>query len=390
MKKLGLVTVTYVDNFGSHLQSFALQQKLSKLGFPNEIININSAIQDIRKRRYSYVASRIFNFNEMSAYLPVLQRKLMLRLDNEYCKILSNRAQMFKNFASTKYTIAEKVNGWSGLTKQCYDNYDAVIVGSDQNWRPANIAGGFYTLEFVPDEINKIAYSTSFGIDHVIDAQKEKAKYFLGRINHLSVREESGKRIVKKLLNRDIPVVCDPTLLHSARDWDTFVGEKPVVEGSYILCYFLGSNKEHWDFVKRLKEKTGLKIVGIPYGEQYIKGAASFMDKIPMDIGPFEFVKLIRNASYVCTDSFHGCAFALVYNKNFFAFYKHAKKGGMSTNNRIDNMLGWAGISNRILTGKEEIEQWMVTALDYTEANRRIQDMRQSSLNYLTKALANK
>lgn len=313
----------------------------------------------------------------------------MVKFDKKYRHIYINRAKQFRLFGQKHYNIAKKVNGWEGLTEQCKESYSAVVIGSDQLWRSANIAGGFYTLEFVPDEINKIAYATSFGLDHVVDQQKEKAKLFLKRINHISVREASGQKIVKELLGRSIPVVNDPTLLLKPDKWDKYIPQSPIIEGKYIFCYFLGTNTEHWEFVKRLKKKTRIKIVGVPYGEKYKKGATDFLDVIPESIGPFEFVNLIKNATYICTDSFHGCAFSINYNKNLFAFYKFAKKGKMSTNSRIDNLLAWTGLSHRIMTGNEKIESNMLGDIEYSDVNKRLDSMRQMSLQYLITSLEN-
>lgn len=389
MKKIGLVTVTYVNNYGSHLQSFALQEKLKNLGYCPQIINIDSARKDIEKRRKKYVLTRLFNFSEIRAYIPILKRKIALKIDKEYHNIYTNRARQFNSFANTFYAMAPKVTGWEGLKKQCAAAYDAVIVGSDQNWRPANIAGGFYTLEFVPDKINKIAYATSFGIDHVKKTQQEQAKKFLARIKHLSVREESGQKIVKKLLNRDIPVVCDPTLLLSQQEWDQYIPSTPLITGKYILVYFLGANKAPWAFAQRLKRATGLKIVGIPYGENYVKGGTSYIDYIPQNIGPFEFINLIKNASYICTDSFHGCVFSISYNKNLFAFYKFAKQGPMSTNGRIDSLFKWTGLTNRIFSGYEDITNVMLRDINYIDVNESVRQMRDMSLLYLKNSIEN-
>ena len=387
MRKVGLITVTFAKNYGSHLQSFALQETLRIMGYNPKIINIDSVRNDVERRRKKYVLSRVYDFSEMSAYYQILKRSIARKIDKQYNSIFKNRTLQFNRFAENNYLMAEKVSGWKELTKQCIESYDAVIVGSDQLWRPANIAGGFYTMEFVPDSINKIAYATSFGIDHLVKEQREIARLFLNRINHLSVREQSGQKIIQELIGRSVPIVSDPTLLMDSCEWDNYIPEKPIVEGKYILCYFLGANEIHWDFVKKLKNKTGLKIIGIPFGEMYKKGAASFLDYIPQDIGPFEFVNLIKFASYVCTDSFHGCAFSINYNKNLFVFYKFAKPGKMSTNNRIDNILSWSGLGNRLMNGSEEIQPYMLEDIDYSKVNNRVNNIRKASLQYLKDAL---
>lgn len=390
MKKIGIVSVTYIDNFGSHLQTFALQEVIKKLGYETEIIRIDSAKKEIDKNRKKYVISRILHLDEMMAYFPYIKNKIALKLDSNYRKIVLSRSIQYNDFAKKYYIFSEKVEGFTGLRKLCLDNYDTVIVGSDQNWRPANIAGGYYTLEFVPDEINKVAYATSFGLNHIVNSQKNKSSFFLKRIKHLSVREQSGKEIIKELLERTIPVVSDPTLLLTSDKWNKYLSDRKIINGDYILCYFLGANPLHWKFVERLKSKTGLKIVGLPYGEIYSKNAVSFLDEIPLEIGPLDFISLIKDATYVCTDSFHCCAFSINYNKIFFAFYKHIQKNNMSTNGRIDNLLDIAGLKNRIITGGESIEDWMLQPINYSDINKKISDFRDMSLKYLSDSILDK
>lgn len=99
------------------------------------------------------------------------------------------------------------------------ENYSAVLVGSNQLWLPGNIAADYYTLNFVPTTVNSIAYTTSFGQSSLPKDSARKASIFLKKIKHIGVREESGQKLVKELAGRDVPVVCDPTLLFTGDEW---------------------------------------------------------------------------------------------------------------------------------------------------------------------------
>ena len=99
------------------------------------------------------------------------------------------------------------------LTSYCKENYDTILIGSDQLWLPANIAADYYTLNFVPDGVKKIAYATSFGVSSLPDDLKGQASRFLSKIDHISVREEAGKKIIQSMVDKEVEVVCDPTLL---------------------------------------------------------------------------------------------------------------------------------------------------------------------------------
>lgn len=391
---IGIVTVTYVANFGSHLQSFALQQVIRSLGYETEIISPKGLNKEISKRRINYLLSRWYDIHEMKSYFVPIKTMLASKFDKEFGGKLRKRRQMMNEFADSAYTISPIAKSWSELTTLCSERYSSVVIGSDQNWRPANIAGGYYTIEYVPDDVNKVAYSTSFGISHVLPGQREKAKHFLGRINHLSVREDTGQKIIKDLIGRDAPVVCDPVILLKKEEWQKYIAERcqkdlgEVTKDPYILCYFLGENKEHREFAKNLRKKTGMKIISILLGEErYYKENPVYYDFPLYDIGPLDFVNLISKAQYICTDSFHGSAFSLVFQKQFFVFYKSVQGAKMSVNSRLDSMLGWAGVSHRIIKGKLEITDDLLTPIDYEDVNKRIEEKRQMSMMYLKTSL---
>lgn len=394
MKKIGIVTVTYVNNFGSHLQSFALQQIVRKLGYDTEIITPEGVSGDIARRRFRYLLSRWYDFGELKGYIGVAYKRIMRKLDKKYGTIHNQRASMFNNFSNGVYTYSPIATSWEELSALCAERYSTVLIGSDQNWRPANIAGGYYTLEYVPNDINKVAYSTSFGISRVIPAQRKKAKAFLSRINHLSVREDTGQSIIQELLGINIPVVCDPTILVRKEEWEKYIEQKKQVDLSkemkepYILCYFLGESRLNRDFALKLKQKTGFRIISILYGEErYYNEDTKYYDISLHAIGPLDFVNLIKGAQYVCTDSFHGCAFSLIFEKQFYAFYKSAQGSKMSVNSRLDSMLGWAGVTNRIVKGPTKITDNIFTPLDYNIINKRIEEKRSMSMSFLKESL---
>lgn len=386
--KIGIVTVTYMDNFGSHLQSFAMQEAIRLLGYETEIIDINSVKKEVANARKKYFVSRCLNTNEIKSYFPAVRSLVAKKIDKKYKITEFERAQMYSEFANKSFAFSPKVNSWKGLYELC-QKYHAVVVGSDQNWRPANIAGDFYTLSFVPEEINKIAYATSFGLPQIRKNQIEKAAKFLKRINHLSIRETSGQRLVQNITGRNIPVVCDPTYLLDRIQWENYIENEQLINGDYILCYFLGENIEHRKFVVKLREKTGIKVVAILNGAGYVKEKISYADIAPNKIGPLEFLNLVKNSKYICTDSFHGCAFATLFERQFFAFHRFSEKDGMSTNDRLHTMFNWAGITNRIKSGNEEIIDVLSEKINYIAVNENIVSMRKRSFEYLSSSLAN-
>lgn len=205
------------------------------------------------------------------------------------------------------------------LSENC-SRYEAILVGSDQLWLPGNIAADYYTLNFVPNYINTIAYATSFGQSSLPNDSTKLAKVFLSKIKHISVREEAGAKLINNITGRKVPVVCDPTLLFSDKDWMIIQEDVPIIENDYILVYFLGRNSLHREFVTRLKKETGLKVVCLPHIDEYVKSDESCSDVRLYDVDPGQFLNLIRNAKYVCTDSFHCSVFSIQYEREFFTF----------------------------------------------------------------------
>ena len=140
-------------------------------------------------------------------------------------------------------------------------------------------------------------------------------------------------------------LACDPTLLLTKEEW-----QKIAVKDKYILCYFLGKSIEHRKFAEKLKQKTGYKIVSLNHADEYVKYSDIFADETPYDIGPRQWINLIENAEYVCTDSFHGTIFSLINNKNFFTFERYnSKNSKISTNSRIYSLLETVQLKERLI-----------------------------------------
>lgn len=381
--KVGLAIVTYTVNYGTFLQAFATQTSIRKLGYDTEILNIDSVIDDVTRKRRRYFLRQIINTSELKSYRSTISAILAKKFVKKYKSFIALREAKFKKFKDEFFIPGQLCNSWLGLQEHCR-NFSSVVVGSDQLWRPANIAGNFYTLNFVPDDINKVSYSTSFGLSKIRDDQEEVAKNFLSRIQHLSCREESGANIIKELTGRTAAVVCDPTLLLTKDEWGRFLQEEPLIKEEYILMYLLGDNKKHREYVKNLAKKTKCKIIGVLHGAGYIYGDEAYVDEAPSDIGPFDFLNLIQHAKYVCTDSFHGCVFSIIFERDFYVFKRFSDCDKMSTNNRVIGLINRMGLSDRMV---ENYELMDLNPIDYHLVNQNLNDFRAYSMKYLTESL---
>ena len=387
-KKLALVTCYFQPNYGSQLQAYATQLLFDKMNVPNETICIDGLRREINAAKYRYFLSRIWDINTVKDKFATVKKVWALKTKGEGLrKKMAARNVMFQDFARSRFHISKVYHSIGELGREAF-SYSAFVVGSDQLWLPSNIEADYYTLNFVPDGVPKIALATSFGVSGLPGRQARKAAGFLRRLDFCSVREKSGQKIVKELTGRDVPVVCDPTILFTAEEWAETVPQERFVEEPYLFCYFLGNNPEQRQFVKRFKKETGFKIVQLQHCDEYIRSDDDFPDYAPYNVGPSEFVQLIRDAEFVFTDSFHASVFSLLHRKNFFTFRRYNNDSSVSTNGRLYSLLSLVEQKERLLRGDEDIKQCIAHTIDYDTVHRRLAGLRLSTKQFVEDALA--
>lgn len=387
MKKVAIVSCYFKENYGSMLQAYATQKVLDNNNILNETIDIEKNI-DFKNGKKRYYKTQVFNFKFIKTKFGMIKLKIDKKINKKLGENIAIRNNKYKSFKQ-EFNLSVACKNYKDLSKLAEKKYTDVIIGSDQLWLPVNVVADYYTLNWVPEKINKISYATSFGISEVPKKYNELYYNFLKRIEHLSVREQTGVDIIKKISGVDAKLVSDPTLLLSEEEWEQEIISDRIIKDKYIFCYFLGNNIEHRKFVERLKEKTGCKIVSINHCDEYVKYNDKFCDYAPYDVGPREWINLVKNADYVCTDSFHGTVFSIIFNKIFYDFRRHKNSNKMSTNSRIDNLLNIAGISNeRILIGTENVEDVLKYKIDYDEVNKNIDKFRNDSKQWLLNSIS--
>ena len=234
--KIGLAVTHRYYNYGTMLQAFATFHKIKSLGYDPEIINFRGIYRTIRNRKLFYYAKKLIDPSVVREKSQIVFSKLRAKFNKDFGRNIAIRKRAFDDFCDKNFTVSREFSSWEDLSNSC-NNYSAVIVGSDQLWLPSNIAGDFFTLNFVPDNIKKISYATSFGVSYVEKSQREKARKFLSRINFLSVREKSGQEIIKSLTGRDAELVCDPTMLMTSQEWDNCVHSNNISKYIYQVYY---------------------------------------------------------------------------------------------------------------------------------------------------------
>lgn len=349
--KVGIVTFIHTVNFGASLQAYALQETIRSYGFDAEIIQyVNEEIEKKEK-------------NQGQHSLKGLIKKFVME------KGIKNKIQAFQQFEE-KYLV----NGME-LVPANYDlinqHYDYFITGSDQVWNMKITHFDWtYFLEFVQDQTKKISYAPSFGNSVFPEDAYRKAAEAFSTFHALSVREKSGADLIKKLTGRNAQVVVDPTLLLNRKEWAERTDFKPDIQ-KYILVYFPHNQKKVFDFVEELSQKTGLPVVYLSISPRKQRGT-----KTIYDASPSEFLGWIFNAEYVVTGSFHGTAFSLNFEKQFF--YEPSGEGS-----RIDNLVKLTGTESRSIENKDAMNK----RIDYSIVSKIVDQERNVSAEWLKAAL---
>lgn len=371
MRRVGLVTLDTLDNYGNKLQNYALQSFLETCGNTVDTLwhsSINAFSLDLKKwplqRRLRY---------------SVRGNKVKRRV--EQCILESIRAYRFYQFTcqyihpTYEYIDLEKSNA-EGV-------YDFLITGSDQVWNPNLFtkAEDVFLL-FAPQE-KRIAYAASFGISEIPEKWKDRFAQWLTDMKAISVREQRGVEIVKELTGRTVPVLVDPTILITAQEWNEMARSpywlKQNGNKGYILLYFLGKMpskvKENAYQLAKSKNLTVIDLMDRSNMEWYLSS-------------PTEFLYLIAHAELVYTDSFHGTVFSILYHRPFIVCEKTEKRKGDSMNSRLLTLLERFRYTERLVT--EDID-YMVSNpfdMDFTNVDLILAKEREKSVRFMQNALS--
>jgi hypothetical protein len=383
MKVALAINYDYHD-YGGMLQAFATQRFLKKQGIESEALNFNSMKADISKRKWKYFLSNLMDVSIVKEKSKLLEKKIKQKLNVKLRAEMRERDEAFDQFCTTHFNVSRCFSSWYDMSQAVQNEYDAVVVGSDQLWLPSNVVADYYTLNWVPSDVKKISYATSFGISQIPTKYLGTYGAYLNRINFLSARETSGQEIIKNITGREVPLVNDPALLLDANEWNEIIEHEPLIKGKYVFCYFMGNNPEQRDFVKRLAKDKGLEIVSLLHLDQYIASDEDYVDYAPWHVSPADFVNLVKHAEYVCTDSFHGTVFSIIYSRNFYTFKRFNKKATLSTNSRISSLLTRLNLMDRLV---ENISEQPTDIIGWNVIHENVTAFRRASGIWLINAL---
>lgn len=362
--KVGIMTFPNSVSYGAALQMVALQNAVSRLDHEVEVINYHNPY--MKAEKHAKKGSRHPLRSEVQRLLrPWMHRRLYTA---------------FGNF-ETQYAHCYPKHAFTNK-KQLVDmgkRYDAVICGSDQVWSPfVTDTDLSFFLDFCTDRTRRIAYAPSFGAEEFSEEFYQKITPELERFSALSARELPGKQLVERLTGRETTVVADPTFLMDAAAWEQMEKAHPAASGEYVLYFVLGWSEQMMRRCEAFAKQQGIKMVVVGGNPMRARRNRNPMIEYAIDIGPQEWLYLMRHARYVFTNSFHGTAFSIIFQKDFYVHYP------AHTGSRLRQLVETMGLGERVFDEQKEL---IGSSVDYAKAQKAFAEMKEQSLAYLENAL---
>lgn len=376
--KIGVVTFFDNGNYGSELQSMAMNDYLKDKGHQPHFCKVshtNNFLQVIDSK-FTLYRKKIYCLidKEKKAYLND-------RLNNFSAQrtISSALRSHIHSFVSS-FILKDTLSPFSFLSK---NKYDAFICGSDQVWSALRLPIQPMNFLYGINREKKIAYAPSMGLDVLPHYYIRQVKKYICDFKYLSVREDAARKAISDNYGIEAKQVLDPTLLVGKEYWDDFLAchSKKRLAENYIFCYFLGYISH--DVVTSINRiANGRKIIMLPYEED----CKSVLNGQYVLADPLDFVSLIKHADFVLTDSFHGCVFSILYDKQFVVT-KRSHIGRVAQTSRILSLLRMFGLEKQYCAGDDEIWNACNDAIDYEHIHPLLQEQQKESRLFLDSAL---
>lgn len=356
--KIGIVTITNNGyNYGNQLQNYAVKRIYEKLGCTvKTLYNIDGS---------EYQASSL---HKLKNYLYIFIKH------PSYPERI--REERFRKFGR-KYLCFTSSFTFDSIKKILKEKFDYISVGSDQVWNPYfkcnNIHMDYLLLTFIePDK--RIAFSASIGVNSLPETIEKKFRNELSRFKAISVRESTAQKYLAEMLDKEISLIIDPTLVLSKEEWAR-IAKKPKrfnEKEKYVLTYFLGEKTELVEKDLESLSQSNIKIhhfcdISVP--EMYMNG-------------PSEFVYLISHAACVLTDSFHASVFSFIFGIPFYVYDRHDQEKNM--NSRFDTFLKTFKLQNQY---RKNVNKINIEKSDFEAGYELLETERERAKSFLKKAI---
>jgi hypothetical protein len=363
------------------LQSYASQRLLRDAGYEAEVLSYNHWI--MKCPVYPTLLSRLKQYS----LGEILHKGLEVagnKLDRSLKAKLKGRYALFDDFMNLRIAHSPEITDKD--LEAVGQQYDAFVCGSDQVWNP-NAVRRLFMLDFpLKKGARKVSIAASVSRNALSDGEAEYMIPLINRFDAVSVREKSARKmLLQRGVNKEVEVICDPTMMLESADWDKVAAPR-LIQEPYMLMYAFSECSFSRELVAYYAQR-GIACYFIPYAKF---SANSFDGKMPMkplfDVGPAEFISLIKHAECVVTDSFHGSVFSIIYNRPFAVFERDSNSGKTSKNSRIYDLLDTFRLQDRLVKDGR-FEPTVEKACDFAAADEVMAETRKHSAAWLLNAL---
>lgn len=375
--KIAIMTLRLHKNYGGILQNYALNKTLREMGHDVETINIVWDIRLKQPQKYIIWIKRIIKNIIKFRWTPLDIEGQILKLD----PITTQHTKAFKlkNIPLTKKIYYLPNGDFSDIN----DKFDAVVVGSDQVWRPKYANGIEHNfLDFITNErIKRIAYSISFGTDRneYTPHQQMLCGKLIKKFKAISVREESSINLIQNIFKWEISNITqtlDPTLLLKKEEYLKLIGNYKNI--NKIFYYILDYTEDKQKVINQMEHQLGISSYTLT-PEGMSNNSTSIIPPVE------EWLKSILSSQFVITDSFHGCVFCIIFNKPFIVYGNNFRGKA-----RFDSLLKIFGLENRFIESSSQLKDKQIfkEPIDWETVNNVLEEQKQISKNFLISALS--
>ncbi|WP_291811927.1 polysaccharide pyruvyl transferase family protein [Limnobacter sp.] len=369
--KIGILTFHFSDNFGALMQAYSLRQWFLQNGHDAFFIPYHPVHVEEGGPFRGILSPVNFKRNLTILYMRIL---------NLWSKYFGDRKQRanFERFRLVHLGLSGSRCLTGDEVQQFISNCAMLVCGSDQIWAPSVQYGvdPVYFLNFPGAEnCRRISYAASFGRSFLQPAYSEQVGSFLTGLDAISVRESSGVEIVNQVSGREALIVPDPTVLLGG--FSGLIGE-PSEVSNHLFCYALRSDKIIRNVAVTVSSILNLSLISARNSRQRWRDIGE-----GVSLGPEGWLEKLVTARFIVTNSFHGVALAVIYNKPFIAV--SLPLGKESLNSRAINLLTSVGLMNRFLVKPDQgsIAALIQQEIDWAQVNDSLRKQRECAETYL-------
>lgn len=362
-KKVGILTMYYTNiSHGGLLQAYSLCKKIQEMGYGAEQI----------KYDYNERFRKISAVRKLKWFVKKIPQTIMLMLVGD-----NTEKKYYDYMEEVPHSKLYRAKDMETIN----DDYDIFVVGSDQVWNDLYCDDYFY---FPNVSKKKIAYAASVGRDNLTESELKDMGKKTDDFYAISVREKKLQLMFQEHSKKRVDLVCDPVFLNDSDFWGSHA-VTPRFKEEYVLVYLLGEDRLIKNRAVQLAKKLGKNVITVPnvnLNANIIELSSS--NELCWNVGPKEFLGLIKNAKFILTDSFHCTAFSIIFNRDFCCFDRGGSEKKM--NSRLVSILSLLDISDRFID-INSVDTVMLPSIDYQVLNKKLSKYKENSEKWLKDAL---